>query len=121
MPTLIFEHPRVAGKVVDLSADVLLARSLSFERSSLFLFVGRNNQLGFAQPTMEITGNFHHKALIPVLQTIEEFGVFAVSLVAGPGTDDDPVGKCLVNLAQRDLLLRLEFDIIGNVVFLRRV
>jgi len=55
---------------------------------------------------MKITRNFHYKALIPVLQAIEEFRVFAVSLVARPGTDGNPVGKCFVNLTQRDLLRR---------------
>lgn len=48
LPVLILEHRRITGKVVDLSADVFLARSLSFERASRRLFVWRNNQLGFA-------------------------------------------------------------------------
>ena len=66
------------------------------------------------------TARWANENLPTRLQAIEELPVAAVQLVECPRRNAHAVRQSVVDLAQPDLWLRVEFDVVGQVSFFRR-
>ena len=69
---------------------------------------------------MEVRRHLADERLAALIEAIEELAVASVGFVEGPGFDANAVAERAIDQVQRDLLLGLELDLVGNVVFFRR-
>jgi hypothetical protein len=74
-----------------------------------------------SKPSLKVRRYLTDKRLTPLIESIEKVGIPAIGFVKRPSLHTDPIFKCLINQIQRDLGFGLKADVVGNVVFFRRV
>ena len=70
---------------------------------------------------MKVRRHFPDEGLAPLIETVQELTIAGVEFVERPSLHANPVGQRAVDQIERDLRLGLKLDLVGDVVFLRRI
>ncbi len=73
------------------------------------------------EPHVKVGRHLADKGFAALVESVQELAVAAVKFVERPGFDADAVATRTVNKIERDLRFGLELDLVGDVVFLRRL
>ena len=85
-----------------------------------FVFTRFSQHFRLPRPHTNVAGTLNDKRLVTIAQRIQERGVLSIEFIRRPAHDADAVGQRAIDLIDRDLWLRAEFDFVGDEMFFRR-